>query len=246
MIQRLQAIGRVGPWPRFRPGPCSPLYCSVTTALKFGRQKGLNNAERKTLPNHTRAKRQHVGVVVLTDHAGGKLIGTNATPDAFDLVGRHHDALPRAAHDDAKPTVAGGHTPRGGLAMHRIMRAFGCRRADIDHLPPKRGDMRGDHLAQRNGGVITGKNDAGVGGHGDLVPLCQSRCAACLCCRLWRQFHHNSRPRNLPFAAKARPKCRRSPASAPKRRPVPHIPPDLRHIRDVSAHSRLTSPKRLQ
>ena len=219
MIQSLRAVGHGGPWTRFNAPSPFPYLCltvpkrAMTTALKFSRQKGLNDTERQTLPNHTRAKRQHVGVVVLADHASGKLIGTDATADAFDLVGRHHDALPRAAHDDAKAAVARGHTPRGSFAMERIMRAFGGRRANIDHLPAKRSDMRGNRLAQLNGGVITGKNDAGVGGHGNVVPLFQSRCAACLCCRLWRQFHRNSSPRGRLFATKDQPKCRRSPPS---------------------------------
>lgn len=77
----------------------------MPTTLKFGAQERINDIERQPLAYDTRAYREHVGVVVLSDHSSGECIRAYAAADALYLVGRHHDALTGAAQDDAEMTV---------------------------------------------------------------------------------------------------------------------------------------------
>ena len=116
-----------------------------------------------------RVELQHVGAIVLTDHAGREGVGTDAAADALHLVRRHHDALPRAAQNDAQPAIARGHTACHLRAMLGIMRPLRRHRPDIDNLETLRPDMRGHGLPKRDGGMIAGKHDAVVRCHGEGV-----------------------------------------------------------------------------
>ena len=87
-----------------------------------------------------------------------------------NLVRRHHDALASAAQGDAEPAIAGSDEPRRRLSVFRIMRARRRRRSHVDGDPAKCGDMSGNGLAERNGCVVAGQDDAVVGCHGKVVP----------------------------------------------------------------------------
>ena len=79
----------------------------MPSAFELRAQERIHDIERQAFAHHARAEREHVGVVVLADHAGGISVGADAAADALHLVRRHHDALPRAAQDDAEPAIAG-------------------------------------------------------------------------------------------------------------------------------------------
>src|SRR5581483_2166742 len=123
-----------------------------------------------------RANRQHVGVIVLADHARRECVGADAATNTPDLVRRHHDALAGAAQDDAEPAIAGGDEPRRRFAMLWIVRALGCRRPDIGHHPALPRDVSADGLPHLDRGVIAGKNDTVAGCHGEVrFPAASSR-----------------------------------------------------------------------
>ena len=42
----------------------------MTTALELGSKKCIDDVKRQSLTHHARTHRQHVGIVVLADHAG--------------------------------------------------------------------------------------------------------------------------------------------------------------------------------
>lgn len=80
-------------------------FC-MPAALEFGDQERINDIERQPLTYDARAYREHVGVVVLSDHASGECVRAYAAANTLNLVGRHHDALTSATQDDAEMTVA--------------------------------------------------------------------------------------------------------------------------------------------
>ena len=116
-----------------------------------------------------RVELQHVGVIVLADHASREGVGADAAAYALHLVRRHHDALPRAAQDDAQPTIARHHTTRRRFAMSGIMRALRRHRTDIDNLEALRSYMRGNGLPERDGGMVAGEDDAVARCHREVV-----------------------------------------------------------------------------
>jgi len=164
------------PLPLHHPNHLHPRR--VPSAFELRAQECIHDIERKAFAHHARAEREHVGVVVLADHAGGVCVGADAAADALHLVRRHHDALACAAQDDAEPAIAGGDAPRRRFALRGIMRARRRRGADVHRLPTARRDMRGDGLPKRDGGVIAGEDDAVVACHEEIAPLPASNLAA--------------------------------------------------------------------
>jgi hypothetical protein len=137
----------------------------MAPAFKFCGEEGINDVERQALAQNPYAQRKHIGIIVLADHASGKGIAADAAADALDLVRGHHDALTGATEDDAEPAIARGDARGGSGTMLRIGGAFGRGRADIDRLPSPRRDMGSDGLAQGDGRVVAGEDDAGIGCH---------------------------------------------------------------------------------
>lgn len=132
----------------------------MAAAFKFGRQEGVDDVERQTFAHHAGADRQHVGVIVLADHAGRKRVGAHAAANAFDLVRRHHDTLAGAAQDDAQRAITRRHTLCRRLPVFGVMGAFRCGRANINHVPALGRNMFGDALPQFDSGVVAGEDDA--------------------------------------------------------------------------------------
>ncbi len=132
----------------------------MPAAFELGGQERVNDIERETKANYAGTKREHIGVIMLADHAGGEGVHTHATAHAFDLVGRHHDTLAGAAQKNAKPILARGNKAGGLSAAFGIGRAFSRHGADVIHFPALRGHMVIDCTPQLNRGVITGEDEA--------------------------------------------------------------------------------------
>ena len=92
------------------------------------------------------------------------------TANALDFVGGHHDALARAAKDNAKPTITIYNKLSGGFAMLRIVCAFWRVWPDIDNVPAKFCDLTCDSLAQLNSDMIVGKGNTFVKCHDAEFP----------------------------------------------------------------------------
>ncbi len=137
----------------------------MPATFELGGQERVDNIEGKAKTYHARTKRQHIGVIMLADHAGGEGVHTHATAHAFDLIGRYHNALARTAEQNAKPILPCGNKSGGLCAPFWIGRAFGRHRADVIHLPALRGHMVIDSPPQFYRGVITGQHEAHGLGH---------------------------------------------------------------------------------
>ena len=137
----------------------------MPAAFECGGQKRIHDVQGQSFADDAHADRQHIGIIMLADHPGGKCIGANATADTRDFVCGHHDALTSAAQDNAEPAVTRRDPFGGRYAMLRVRCAFWCRWPDVHRVPAAVGDMIGDGLSQLNGGVVTGQDDASVIGH---------------------------------------------------------------------------------
>ena len=94
----------------------------------------------------------------------------DSTTNSLDFVGDHHDALARAAKDNAKRTITIYNKLSGGFAMVRIMCAFRGVWPDIDNVPAKCYDVTGDRLAELNSSKIAGKGNTFVKCHDAEFP----------------------------------------------------------------------------
>jgi len=137
----------------------------MTAAFELGGQERVNDIRRETKANYPRTNGQHIGVIVLADHAGGEGVHTYATAYTFDLIGRHHNALTCAAEQNAKPILPCSDKACGLSTPFWIGRAFGRHEADVIHLPALRGHMVIDRAPQFYCGVITGQHEAHGQGH---------------------------------------------------------------------------------
>src|SRR5688572_15873078 len=113
----------------------------MPTALEAGGEECVHDIERQPCADHTRAYRQHVGVIVLADQTRRERVGADAATDALELVRGHHDALAGATQDDTQPTIARGDEPRRRYAALGVVGALGCGWPDVDRHPAARRDM---------------------------------------------------------------------------------------------------------
>ncbi len=134
-------------------------------AFEFGGQERVNDIEGKAKADHAGADGQHVGVIMLADHPGREGVHAHATAHAFDLIGRHHNALACTAQKNAKPILPRGNELSGLCTPFGIGRAFSGHGADVIHFPALRGHMVEDRPPQLNRGVITGEDEAFWLGH---------------------------------------------------------------------------------
>lgn len=137
----------------------------MPAAFELGGQERVNDIERETKADYSGTKREHIGVIMLADHAGGEGVHAYATAHAFDLIGRHHDTLAGAAQKNAKPILACCDKASSLRTPFWIGGAFGRHGAEVIDLPPLRGHMVIDRTPQFNRGVIAGEDEAVVCRH---------------------------------------------------------------------------------
>ena len=132
----------------------------MPATLKLGGQERVDDIERETKADDAGTKREHIGVIVLADHAGGEGVHTHATAYTFDLIGRHHNTLTCSAQKNAEPILPYRDKACGLSAAFGVGRAFSRHGADVIHLPALRGHMVIDRAPQFYCSVITGQDDA--------------------------------------------------------------------------------------
>jgi len=131
----------------------------VAAAFETCVQERIDDFECDCFADRACAESEHVCVVVFADHPGGEGIGAGSAADTFDLVGRHHDALARTAEHDAKIAVAAGDAPRRVGAAFGVGCALRCIGTDILDMVTPALHMRGNFLAQLDGGVVAGEDN---------------------------------------------------------------------------------------
>lgn len=138
----------------------------MPAAFKLGCQECVDDIQGEAKAYDAGTDGQHIGVIVLADHAGREGVHTHATTYPFDLIGRHHNALAGPAQKNAELVLASCDKAGSFGTAFGIGRAFGRNGADIIHFPALGGNMVVNGTPQLNRGVVAGQHKAVWLGHG--------------------------------------------------------------------------------
>ena len=138
----------------------------MPAAFKLGCQECVDDIEGEAKAYDAGADGQHIGVIMLADHAGREGVHTHATTYPFDLIGRHHNALAGPAQKNAELILASCDKVGGLGTAFGIGRAFRGHGPNVIDCPALGGHMVVNGTPQLNRGVVAGQHKAVWLGHG--------------------------------------------------------------------------------
>ena len=116
---------------------CHHLVNTALMAFLMGKISSYPDADNlpgRTEANYPAPHSQHIGIIVLTGHAGREYIMAESCPDALDLVGSNGNPQPGAAEHDAPVSLATGNLAADLLRNVRIIHGIAVRSTRILHL----------------------------------------------------------------------------------------------------------------